>query len=204
MSNSQPKHPLESNLLFYCHSTRSGEILIRSVFYCLWINFQLLVQFMTFLFFSPQNPSASTYGRNDIKFHTKSEKQIVFVQCRSNCIVFTRIMFSFLFLLVIHFQYRQKDFDSFRIASVQKGMWKLMLMKFDVFFSFLSCGDNVLFMREPFAWHVGGIKHSKPSMLFLRPGKNLIKPKRDRSRNSVANILILNDTAGATTQAWHS
>lgn len=59
------------------------------------------------------------------------------------------------------------------------------------------------FIHAPSNLHdtFGDIKHKTPLwMLFFTVGENLIKPKRERSINSGANILILNDTAGATTQ----
>lgn len=58
-------------------------------------------------------------------------------------------------------------------------------------------GDDVLFMFESFACHVDGIKWKKGITLATSADKILIKPKRDKG---CANILILNNAAGATAQ----
>lgn len=115
---------------FYCHSIDAGNF--SSSFYCFWINFQLLVQFMTFIFFLPfpQNHSASTCGRNDLMFHAESWKQLGYLLCRSYCLMLFRISLSFLLFLVSCSQYRQKDFDCLLFNAVQKGTWEADVNEF--------------------------------------------------------------------------
>jgi hypothetical protein len=49
-SLSRDAYRCEAYQEFYCHSIDAREF-FHSLFYCSWINFQLLVQFMTFRFF---------------------------------------------------------------------------------------------------------------------------------------------------------
>lgn len=169
---------------FYCHSI--DAVKFTSTFYCLWINFQLLVQFMTFVIFLPQNPSASTCGRNDLMFHAASRKRVAYLLCCCHCLMLVGISFGFLFLLVGCSQYRKKDFNCLVFNAVRKGTWKLTLMKFCVVMEAQRHFSDSLLSRAIMFYSCLSHLHDMSTILNVKnitfeasADKNLIKLKRD-------------------------